>query len=376
MRNLYFVFLSFILLLSSCSNNNTEQSVNEKVDNNNLMYYSKLIHLEKYKEGYVVDIKNPWLKDTLLGHFYIYPDSLELPENLENKTVIRTPVKSAVTYSSTQWSVFLKLNEISRVKGILESNYTNNKTIKQLVADGKITDVGSEINIDIEKIIHLQPDIILYTPYPNSYENVLSLTNAIAFPFADYLENDPLGRAEWLKIIAVIVGKEDVAEQWFNGIVERYNSLKNKCLDINDRPEVFSDLPFEGQWYVPGGNSYIATLFNDAGANYVWKDNQSSGSVPIDFESVLVKAAHADFWRVMNSTNTPFTYDKLLAENELYKLFDAFNKKQLIVCNIKETEYFEHSQYQPDILLKDFIYHFHPEMIEKDYEPVYYKLLK
>lgn len=115
------------------------------------MYYSKLVHLEKYKEGYVVDIKNPWLKDTLLGHFYIYPDSLELPENLENKTVIRTPVKSAVTYSSTQWSVFLKLDEISRVKGILESNYTNNKTIKQLIADGKITDVGSEVNIDIEK---------------------------------------------------------------------------------------------------------------------------------------------------------------------------------------------------------------------------------
>lgn len=67
----------------------------------------------------------------------------------------------------------------------------------------------------------------------------MSLTNAIAFPFADYLENDPLGRAEWLKIIAVIVGKEDVAEQWFNGIVERYNSLKDNCIDINNRPEVF-----------------------------------------------------------------------------------------------------------------------------------------
>lgn len=376
MRNPILICLCLIMVLSSCVKNNTKQNDNKEDNTNNLMRYSKLVYLEKHKEGYLVNIKNPWSSGAFLGHFYTYPDSLELPESLKNEAVIRTPVKAAVTYSSTQWAVFLKLNEISRVKGVLESNYSNNETIKQLIADGKILDVGTEVNIDIEKIIHLQPDIILYTPYPNSSDNNLSLTGAVMFPFADYLENDPLGRAEWLKIIGILVGKEDHAEQWFNDIEESYNSLRDKCSDITDKPVVFSDLPYNGQWYIPGGNSYIATLFHDAGADYVWRDNKSTGSLPMDFESVVIKAARADFWRVINSSNSPFTYDKLLKENELYNMFDAFNKKKLLVCNTRETGYFEQSQYQPGLLLKDFIYHFHPEVIEEDYKPTYYKLLQ
>jgi iron complex transport system substrate-binding protein len=261
----------------------------------------------------------------------------------------------------------------------LESNYTTNKDILRLVAEGKIIDAGMSTNVNTEKIIHLQPDVILVTPYPTvDYSHLKELSGATMVSFPDYLESHPLGRAEWMKVVGLLCGKEDVTNQWFDDVVRRYESLSYKCSLIEDKPTVFSDLPFENQWYVPGGNSYIAKIFSDAGGDYIWKDNESTGSLHIDAESVLLKAQNADFWRVINSSDIPFTYERLKNENELYPLFKAFKEKQLLVCNVRESGYFEKSQYEPDVLLADFIYHFHPELLTEEWEnyvPTYFKRL-
>jgi iron complex transport system substrate-binding protein len=221
--------------------------------------------------------------------------------------------------------------------------------------------------------------VILVTPYPTvDYSHLKELSGATMVSFPDYLESHPLGRAEWMKVVGLLCGKEDVRNQWFDDVVRRYESLSYKCSVIEDKPTVFSDLPFENQWYVPGGNSYIAKIFSDAGGDYIWKDNESTGSLHIDAESVLLKAQNADFWRVINSSDVPFTYERLKNENELYPLFKAFKEKQLLVCNVRESGYFEKSQYEPDVLLADFIYHFHPELLTEEWEnyvPTYFKRL-
>ncbi|MCQ2306494.1 MAG: ABC transporter substrate-binding protein [Bacteroidales bacterium] len=318
---------------------------------------------------------NPWGNGNL-GEFYLYPDSLRLPEELEKRQVIRTPVNSVVTYSSTQWSVFLQLNEIQRVKGILESNYTQNQEIKTLISEGKISDVGYENHINIEKVIDIKPDVILYTPYSTTPRTEIGeLTGAVMFPFADYLENHPLGRTEWLKVIGFLTCREKDTDRWFDSIVTNYESIKSLCDSVKYRPSVFSDLPYEGQWYVPGGKSYIAQIFKDAGADYVWSENNSTASQPVDAETVLSQAGDADYWRVMNSTDFPYSYKRLSIENELYTYFKAFREKHVIVCDVMKTSYFEKSQYQPDVLLKDFVKIFHPDLLDDDYEPQFYYLL-
>ena len=196
-------------------------------------------------------------------------------------------------------------------------------------------------------------------------------------PFPDYLESHPLGRAEWMKVIGILCGKEKETTRYFDDVVIRYESLSNLCASVEYKPTVFSDLPFENQWYVPGGNSYIAKIFYDAGGDYIWKDDNSTGSLNVDAETVMLKAQNADFWRVINSYDIPFTYEKLKNDNELYSLFKAFNEKNILVCNVR-TGYFEHSQYEPDVLLADFIYHFHPELLNDEWEnytPKYFKKL-
>ncbi len=375
MKNWLFICLSMTCILFSCggsSNKNENAPISE---NENLMEYTSYIDITNYKSGYYINVSCPW-NDKSLGEFYLYPDTLQLPDELENKPVIRTPVKNVIAYSSTQWSVFLELGEISRVKGILESNYTDNPEIKRLLAEKKIEDVGIETSLKTEIAINLHPDVILYTPYSTVPKTEIGdLTGAVMFPFADYLENHPLGRAEWLKLIGYLTCREKDTDQWFNDIVTRYDSLKYICQNVEHRPTVFSDLPFEGQWYLPGGASYIAQIFHDAGADYIWKDNNSTASLPVDAETVLSKARDADFWRIMNSTNTEYSYNRLAVENELYTYFKAYQNRNILVCDIRRSGYFEKSEYEPDLLLKDFVFAFHPELVEADYQPHYfYKL--
>ena len=377
MKKLIVVLFSIIYITTSCNDDLKNKSRGEYTnDTLNLVTYAQNFKIYPVESGYRLLIIDGF-KDN--NEFYIFNDTVVIPEDFADKQIIKTPIKSAVAFSSTQWSVFQKLGEIARVKGILESNYTTNNEILRLVAEGKITDVGMSTSVNAEKLINLQPDLILYTPYPGiDFSHLGELSGATMLSFPDYLESHPLGRAEWMKVVGLLCGKEDVTNQWFEDVVRRYESLSYQCLTIENKPIVFSDLPFENQWYVPGGNSYIAKIFADAGGDYIWKDNESAGSLHIDAESVLLKAQQADFWRVINSYDTPFTYDRLKNENELYPLFKAFKEKQLLVCNVRECGYFEKSQYEPDVLLADFVYHFHPELLKNEWEnytPKYFKLL-
>ena len=372
MRNWLFVCFSMLCILVSCGNSQNNVKNDSVSENDNLMKYTSYIDVNHYKSGYYVNVSCPW-NDKSLGEFYLYPDSLNVPEELADKAVIRTPVKNVIAYSSTQWSVFLELGEISRVKGILESNYTDNVEIKRLLEEKKIEDVGIETSLKTEVAINLHPDVILYTPYSTVPKTEIGdLTGAVMFPFADYLENHPLGRAEWLKLIGYLTCREEDTDQWFNDIVSRYDSLKYVCQNVENRPTVFSDLPFEGQWYLPGGANYIAQIFHDAGADYIWNDNNSTASLPVDAETVLSKARDADFWRIMNSTNTKYSYERLAVENELYTYFKAYQNRNVLVCDIRASGYFEKSEYEPDLLLKDFVFAFHPELVEGDYQPHYF----
>lgn len=378
MKRFIFALISIIYFFISCDTS-TKAYDNDVEENSslNLVRYAENFEIYPYKSGYKLIIKN--LSKRNDTEFYLFNDSIKIPSDLNDKIIIRTPINSAIAFSSTQWAVFQKLGELDRVKGILESNYTKNEEILRLVSEGEIIDVGMSTNVNTEKVIHLQADLILYTPYPTlDFSNLGKLSGSTMLPFPDYLESHPLGRAEWMKVIGILCGKEDVTNKWFSDVVNRYESLSSICTEVEEKPTVFSDLPFENQWYVPGGKSYIAKIFKDAGADYIWKHNESTGSLHIDAENVLLNAQNADYWRVINSYDEPFTYERLAKENELYPLFKAFKEKQLLVCDVRECGYFEQSQYEPDVLLADFIYHFHPDLLKKEwknYAPKYFKKL-
>lgn len=370
------VLLVLSLLLSACAPKG-KTDVKAAAQGDNLMRYARNIQVFEKDYGYRAEVICPWDTTLSLGSFAFVKDTTKAVDT-DVKGVLNVPVRSVISFSATQWAVFLRLGEIDRVKGILEGRFVNDSTMLSLLAQHKVYDIGTEAAADVERMIQLQPDALLYSPYFDGNQGGLNVTGAVLFPFADYMENTPLGRAEWIRVIGILAGCEDKADAWFDDIERRYHALSGLCDEVAQRPTVFSDLAFNGQWYVAGGRSYIAQLFADAGADYIWKDNPSTASVPMDAESILAKAQHADFWRVNNSYPTPMTYATLAKENPVYPLFDAFKKQQIIVCDIIKTGYFKQSQCEPDLLLADFIYFFHPELLMGEwegYQPKYYHLM-
>ena len=354
------------------------QETAKKTQGDNLMRHARNISVYAKDYGYRLEVMCPWDTTLSLGSFALVNDTAAAVDK-DVTGVLKVPVRSVISFSATQWAVFLRLGEIDRVKGILEGRFVADSTMRSLLEQEKVYDIGTEAAADIERMIQLQPDALLYSPYFDGNQGGLNVTGAVLFPFADYMENTPLGRAEWIRIIGMLAGCEDKADAWFDDIEARYDALSGLCADVESRPMVFSDLAFNGQWYVAGGKSYIAQLFADAGADYIWKDNPSTASVPMDAESILAKAQHADFWRVNNSNPFPMTYASLAKENPVYPLFDAYKKHQIIVCDIMKTGYFEQSQCEPDLLLADFIHFFHPELLTGEwegYQPKYYHLVE
>ena len=370
------LWLLVLVVLAACAPKT--QETNEKAQGDNLMRHARNISVYEKDYGYRMEVICPWDTTLSLGSFAIVKDTTKVVDK-DVKGVIKSPVRSVISFSATQWSVFMRLGEIDRVKGILEGRFVTDSTMRSLLAQQKVYDIGTEAAADIERMIQLKPDALLYSPYFDGNQGGLNVTGAVLFPFADYMENTPLGRAEWIRIIGMLSGCEDKADAWFDDIEARYSALSGLCAEVESRPTVFSDLAFNGQWYVAGGRSYIAQLFADAGADYIWKDNPSTASVPMDAESILAKAQHADYWRVINSNPFPMTYASLGKESPVYPLFDAFKNHQIIVCDILSTGYFEQSQCEPDLLLADFIYFFHPELLTGEwegYQPKYYHLVE
>lgn len=365
-------------LLSSCSSQTETQVVESVLSEENMMRHAHNVRVSETSYGYLLEVRNPWDTTKMLGRYALSGDTLSQSVLPSDVVPVVTPVQSVVAFSATQWSVFKRLGEIGRVKGILEGYYVGDTVIRNLMASGEILDLGPEADADLERMIRLQPDIILYSPYFENNQESLKITGAVLFPFADYLENTPLGRAEWLRVIGFLAGMPEKADAWFDEIESKYTALKSLCDGAESRPTVFSDKAFNGQWYVAGGNSYIARLFADAGADYIWKDNGSPASFPLDSETILSKAQHADYWRIANAGFESMNYDDLERENPIYPLFDAFKNRKVLVCDTQKVGYFEQAQCEPDILLADFIYFFHPECLVgawKDYSPKYYHWL-
>ena len=377
-KNTFLLILLFSLLQISCTRNKRTLDVVQLFNN---APDSTLISSITYATGfdiYEIDnikkliIYNPQDNTEILSSYY-FTDSTYYSN--QSSLFLDTQLDSVAVFSATQLNAFSKLGIINKVIAISESEYIQNPEIRKRFANNHIVDLANNGNFYLEKTLELNPKIIFYSPYNLAQKHPLAATNITMIPFFDFLESNPLGRAEWIKFTALFFNKEAEADLIFDSIVTSYNNYKEIASGISQKPTVFSDKYYSGQWFMSGGNSYIAQLFEDAGANYLWKSNKSTGSVNLDFEVVFSKAHNADFWRIIGTYPDGFSYEKLGSENNLYKNFEAFKNKNIIFCDSKTTTYFETGTLEPHLLLADFIYAFHPNLLE-GYHPKYYFLKK
>ncbi len=350
--------------VTSCSNGKGS------VTNNQLsnMQYAKGFSIDTVDNKTRVTIFNPKDLSGVLAQFYLLPANYE-GDLTSNE--IKIPCKKIICLSSTQLAYLIELDAIYGVAGINSSRHLFNQKIKNRVKNGKILRVGKEGVFDTEVIAAINPDVIFVSPFKTGGYDMIKNMGIPLVPMAAYSEELPLGRAEWIKFMSLFVDQKPKADSIFSDIANEYNRLKSLTKNISPRPTVFSGKMKGSAWYVAGGDSFFAQLFTDAGADYVIKDHKT-GASPMDFESVYALAHDAQYWRVLTSSPHGFGKKMLKEEDERYADFDAFKTGNVLVCNLRDIPYREESGLCPQVLLADYIHHFHPDLLP-DYKPVYWK---
>ena len=363
-----------VLLLSACGGKNSTASGSAQGDTIPL-HYSSNLSLIDYEDYIVAQLRNPWDTAKILHTYVLVDKNQPLPQELPQGTLVRTPLSKAVIYSSVHCSLLKDFGALNSIGGVCDLKYIKLPEIEEGCRNGTIADVGDGMNPNIEKIIDLHPDAILLSPFENSggYGRVEKL-NVPIIECADYMETSSLGRAEWMRFYGLLFGKKTEADAMFAAVERNYKDLQELVKPISFAPSVMCDLKTSSTWYTPGGNSTIAKLYSDAGANYIFREDTHSGSLPYPFEVIFEKGQQTDFWLIRYNQPVDKTYGELEKEFAPYAGFRAFKELNIYGCNTNRVPFYEETPFHPDWLLKDLIKIFHPSLLE-GYELRYYNKL-
>ena len=375
MKNITLLLSCILIILSAC-NPNKKTSVEISTANDTTeVKYAKGFSVSNHGNYRLVDITDPSGESDIIYKYALVnrgTTSKEIPSDYE---IIETPVRSVICMTTLQMSNFIKLKATDRIVGMTSARFLFNEQLKKQLKENTTKRIGIEGEFDTEIIMALNPEIILVSPFKRGgYEAIRNLDIPL-ISFLAYKESSPLGQAEWIKFTAMLLGLEEQANEQFEEIEKRYLELKALSESVSDQPTVMSGELHSGNWYVVGGNSYLAQLFRDAGANYFMKNDDESGGFYVDFETVYSQGANTDYWRIVNSYNGAFSYDALKQSDARYADFKAFKDKKVIYCNLREAPFYENTPVEPEVVLADLIKIFHPTLLP-EHTPVYYDLLK
>lgn len=352
----YIAAIICIVLLTACQSESTSRQ-------NNIMEYAEHISITKLEDGEFVSIANPWKKNSIL-HSYLLTERGKTKYSYSGQTsTINIPLKRVIVMTNSHSRLLVELGLENCIAGVCELEYIADSTINELCNNGMITDCGNSMHPNIEKIIDLSPDAILVSPFEDTGYGQLEKLGIPLIECADYMETSPLGRAEWCKFYARLFNSGEKADSIFTQIEEEYNGLKKFVVEnATYKPTVMVDTKGGSAWYIPGGKSTIGQMIEDAGGDYIFSYDTSSGSIPMSFEMVYEKAHNADVWLLKNSTTHDLTYKSIAQDFSLYKEFKPYRTKNIWVCDVYKVPYFERTSFHPEQLLLEYVSILHPEL--------------
>jgi len=363
-----------VLLLSACGGGGKTSSafIQEEIIP---MKYAENLMLAK-GDGYIeARLRNPWDTTRTLRTYLLVEKDKPLPESLPEGTIVRTPLSKALVYTATHCNLIHELGMVKNIGGICELQYIKVPEIIEGCRKGTIVNAGEGTNPDIEKIIDLNPDALMLSPYENSggHGQVEKLKVPI-IECADYMETSALGSAEWIRFYGLLFHQQAKADSIFAIVEKNYNELKALATSQARKPKVMCELKSGSAWYVPGGRSTTGKLYKDAGGDYLFDSYPNSGAVPLSFETVFDKAQNADVWLMKYNQPSDKTLSGIREDYSPYANFEAFKKKQVYGCNTNDKAYYEDFPFHPDKVLKDLIKIFHPSLLPA-YELKYFSKL-
>lgn len=370
-----------ILILASCGKSKENKAEVAKTASQS---HFKIDYAEGFKVltidgGYILEITKAWPDADKTFRYLLYKDEVALNSDQSFDFKLKIPIEKAVVTSTTHIPSLDTLGVLDKLVGFPNTNYISTYNAIQLIKSGQIVDIGQNESLNTELLVELQPDVIVTFAVKGenkSLENIKQAGIPILYN-ADWVESEPLGKAEWIKFFGLLFDKVETSQKIFEGIAIEYQRSKLLAEKAEKQPTVLSGALWKDQWYLPGGNSWQAQLISDANAKYIYASTQNSGSLSFSFETVFEKARNADYW-VAPAQYT--SYDQMLDQQSHYAKFKAFQDKKIFTFSSTVGAnggvlYYELAPNRPDLVLKDLIHIFHPELLDH-YQPRFFKPLE
>jgi iron complex transport system substrate-binding protein len=345
------------------------------------------ISVAKYAVGFkvtlvgnskLVEVKQPYQNATSGYQYLLVPKGEVPPTHDETTQVIIVPVENIVCTSTTHIPLLDYINETEKLIGFPTTDYISSEKMRKRIDQGKVKDLGIDKGMNIEMLYTLKPSLVMgYTMTKDlgQLKKIQELGTPVVIN-AEYLEKHPLGRAEWIKFMALFFGKEKEADSVFAEIEKEYLNTMQLVSEVKNKPTVLSGIVYGDAWFMPGGQNYAAKLLKDAGCDYLWSSDSTSGFLQLSFESVYAKAKEADLWIGFGSFKK---LEEIKATEERYTLFKPFKEQQVYSYDARKgakggSEFLELGYLRPDLILKDLVKIAHPELMPS-YDLFFHKKL-
>jgi iron complex transport system substrate-binding protein len=387
-RSLRFFIFSFMVLIVSCKQGTKKEAAmagspdtgKDSASGKSVIKYAHSFTLAYFDHYKLVQVLNTLTGKSDTLQYLLVPRGMPVPSGYPNAQVIPIPVKTIIGMSSMHIALADFAEVSDRIIGLGSLEYVTSPIVRKNIAAGKIATVGLDGNINKELVLTLHPDVLMDMGNPDAgFGRYKTLTDA-GVPVllnVEWLENSPLGRAEWVKVMAALVNKEELVNRKFDSLAQAYEKMAQAGRQAAVKPSVIIGMPYKGSWFTPAGQSYVAQFLRDAGATYKWSDSKGVGSLSLNFEAVAPEALTADYWLNIGYVDTKAD---IAAKDQRYASFKPFKTGQLYnnnkqVNDIGSNDYWESGAVNPQVILADLIRILHPELLP-DHSLVYYKQLK
>lgn len=375
------IFLLFLVsAFLSCKNEKGPKKTAVPVKGKEIpVDYASGLSIADYGDYKIINVENPWPGADKSYRYLLASENATIPEGVEFDQKVQIPVEKIVVTSTTHIPSLEILNVENTLVGFPGLDYISSEKTRQRIAEGEVKELGKNEAINTENLLALKPDVVIGFSIDGSNKSFTTIQKSgIPVVFnADWTESSPLGKAEWIKFFGTFYGKTKEATAFFKKVEQDYLAAKELAKQAKEKPTVVAGSMYKDQWYLPAGNSWQAIFMKDANSDYLFEDSEGTGSLSLSFEAVLAQAADADFWIGPAQFQS---YEEMRNASPHYTRFKAFENKNIYTFSSEKggtggVIFYELAPNRPDLVLKDLISIFHPQLMPH-YKTTFYKPLE
>ena len=313
-----------------------------------------------YGRSYIKDLELKYAKEysasfyeggmTLINvgedSFLLFDEGAEIPEDAKADekagkiTILQKPLDNIYNASSSVMDHFLAINALDKVT--MTSTKAEDWSIEEVrrrVENDEISYVGKYSMPDYEYILDdgcrlaIENQMIYHSP--DTKEKLIALGIPVIVERSS-LEDEPLGRLEWIKLYGILTGEETAAQNVFDEQEKKIEDIKSELGNGSNGEAVQAALFYIGTNGIVGvrnPDDYMTTLLKTAGAEYAFDHLSSDSSktyIQLQMEEFYAHAIDADVL-IYNSNfgYSPQTLDELVKIDGILSELKAVKDKHV-----------------------------------------------